>query len=160
MPLAGLAGFGDPRWVGLNSTAGPTIDPMNIALVGVRDLDPGERDLLKLAGVKVFSILKIDQLGLFQVMQQAIEIASVNTDGIYLSFDMDALNPVYAPGVGTAVQGGLTYREAHMACEMIAETGKLAGMDLVEVNTILDERNKTAALAMELACSALGQRVW
>lgn len=160
MPLAGLAGLGDARWVGLNDKAQTTIDPANIAVVGVRDLDPGERELLKQEGVSVFSILKIDQIGLFQVMQRAIEIASANTDGIYLSFDMDAINPIYAPGVGTPVQGGLTYREAHMACEMIAETGRLAGLDLVEVNTILDERNKTAQLAMELACSALGQRVW
>ncbi len=160
MPLAGLAGLGDPRWVGLNEKASLTIDPANISLIGVRDLDPDERGLLKRSGVNVFSMLNIDQLGLFRVMQQAIEHTSENADGIYLSFDMDALNPVYAPGVGTPVQGGLTYREAHMACEMIAETGKLVGMDLVEVNTILDERNKTAELAMELACSALGQRVW
>ncbi len=160
MPLAGLAGLGDPRWVGLNGKPEPTIDPENIALVGVRDLDSGERDLLRSAGVRVFSMLMIDQLGLFQVMQQAIDVACANTEGIYLSFDMDALNPIYAPGVGTAVQGGLTYREAHMACEMIAETKNLAGMDVVEVNTILDERNKTAELAMELACSALGKRVW
>jgi arginase len=81
-------------------------------------------------------------------------------DGIYLSLDLDVLDPVAAPGVGTAVDGGLTYREAHLACELIAESGRLAGMDVVEVNPILDERNRTARLAVELACSALGSRVW
>jgi arginase len=87
-------------------------------------------------------------------------VASRGTEGIYLSFDLDSLDPLHAPGVGTPVPGGLTYREAHLACEMVAETGRLVGMDLVEVNPILDERNRTAALAVELAMSALGQRVW
>jgi arginase len=93
-------------------------------------------------------------------MEQAIEIASQGTDGIFLSFDMDALDPLYAPGVGTPVQGGLTYREAHLVCEMIAESGRLVGMDFVEVNPILDDRNKTAGLVVELILSALGNRVW
>jgi arginase len=93
-------------------------------------------------------------------MQRAIEIAARDTDGLYLSLDLDAVDPVYAPGVGTPVPGGLTYREALLACELVAESGKLLAMDLVEVNPILDERNRTAALGVELALSALGKRVW
>jgi arginase len=128
--------------------------------VGVRLLDPGERDLLRETGVTVFGTEQIDRIGLYQALGQAIDVASRGTEGIYLSFDLDSLDPLHAPGVGTPVPGGLTYREAHLACEMVAETGRLVGMDLVEVNPILDERNRTAALAVELAMSALGQRVW
>jgi len=156
MPLAALAGYGDPRLTG-NQRA---IDPANIAVVGVRQLDPGERQLLREAGVHVFSMEKIDRLGLYHALGQAIAAASQGTDGLYLSLDLDALDSLYAPGVGTPVDGGFTYREAHMACEMIAETGRLVGMDVVEVNPILDHSNQTAVLAMELTMSALGQRVW
>jgi arginase len=116
--------------------------------------------LLQRAGVNVIAMEQIDRIGMFAAMQRAIEIASQGTEGIYLSLDLDALDPVYAPGVGTPVPGGLTYREAHLACELIAETGKLLGMDLVEVNPILDDRNHTGRMAVELAASALGKRVW
>jgi arginase len=160
MPLAALAGRGDARLVELVEGLTPTIHPANIAIVGVRQLDPGERDLLKQAGVKVLSTELIDRLGMYQTLGQALDAALRGTEGVYLSLDVDALDPLYAPGVGTPVPGGLTYREAHLACEMIAETGKLVGMEVVEVNPILDERNRTAALAVELALSALGQRVW
>jgi len=156
MPLAALAGFGDPRLT--QDTR--AIDPTSIAIVGVRQLDPGEKKLLRESGVNVFSMEKIDRIGLYEALGPAIEAASRGADGIYLSLDLDALDPIYAPGVGTPVAGGLTYREAHMACEMIAETGRLLGMDVVEVNPILDHRNQTAALAVELTMSALGQRVW
>jgi arginase len=156
MPLAALAGLGDSRLVGDR----PAINPAHIAVVGARDLDPGERENLRHAGVAVFSMDQIDREGLFAVFRKAIEVVSRGTQGIYLSFDLDAIDPLYAPGVGTPVAGGLTYREAHLACEMLAETGLLVGMDLVEVNPILDERNKTAAMAVELAISALGKRVW
>jgi arginase len=156
MPLAALAGFGDPRLT--QDTR--AIDPVSIAIVGVRQLDPGEKKLLRESGVNVFSMEKIDRIGLYEALGPAIEAASRGADGIYLSLDLDALDPIYAPGVGTPVAGGLTYREAHMACEMIAETGRLLGMDVVEVNPILDHRNQTAALAVELTMSALGQRVW
>ncbi len=168
MPLAALTGHGDPRLVGLAASGGEdageppqrSIDPANIAVVGARDIDPGERAHLLAAGVRVFGMHQIDRYGLHFIMEQAIQIASQGTDGLFLSFDMDSIDPLYAPGVGTPVQGGLTYREAHLACEMIAESGKLVGMDLVEVNPILDERNKTAGLAVELILSALGKRVW
>ena len=156
MPLAALAGLGDPRLVG----TGAAVQPEHIAIVGVRDLDPGERMNLKQAGVAVFSMDQIDSEGLHTVFRKAIEQVSRETEGIYLSFDLDAVDPLYASGVGTPVQGGLTFREAHLACEMIAETGLLVGMDLVEVNPILDERNKTAPMAVNLAVSALGKRIW
>ncbi|MGB8645763.1 MAG: arginase [Anaerolineae bacterium] len=160
MPLAALAGLGDARLVTLGRKARITVDPMHIAVVGARDLDPGEKTLLRDSGVAVFATEQIDRLGMYQVLCRAIDVASRGTEGIYLSFDLDAIDPVYAPGVGTAVDGGLTYREAHMVCEMVAETGRLVGMDLVEVNPILDERNRTARMAVELALSALGKRVW
>lgn len=161
MPLAALAGYGDPRLVTLGDEhRRATVDPAHIAIVGVRQLDPGERDLLREAGVTVLGMEQIDRISLYQALARAIDVASRGTDGIYLSFDLDSLDPMHAPGVGTPVPGGLTYREAHLACEMVAETGRLMGMDLVEVNPILDERNRTAALAVELALSAVGQRVW
>ncbi len=161
MPLAALTGRGDPRLVGLNGQEpAPAVEPAHIAIVAARDLDPGERDNLRQAGVRVFSMHEVDSYGINTVMQQALDIATRGTDGLYLSFDMDSVDPLYAPGVGTPVQGGLTYREAHLICEMIAESGKLVGMDFVEVNPILDERNKTASLAVELILSALGKRVW
>jgi arginase len=161
MPLAALAGYGDPRLVTLGDEhRRATLNPAHIAIVGVRQLDPGERDLLREAGVTVLGMEQIDRISLYQALARAIDAASRGTDGIYLSFDLDSLDPLHAPGVGTPVPGGLTYREAHLACEMVAETGRLMGMDLVEVNPILDERNRTAALAVELALSAVGQRVW
>jgi arginase len=159
MPLAALTGRGDPRMTGLGGET-VSIRPERIAIVGARDIDPGERDNLREAGVRVFSMHEVDSYGIHTVMQQALDIVSSGADGIYLSFDMDSLDPLYAPGVGTPVQGGLTYREAHLVCEVLAETGKLAGMDFVEVNPILDDRNKTAKLAVELILSALGKRIW
>jgi len=159
MPLAALCGLGDPRLVNLGN---PThcVNPRNVVIVGARDFDKGERILLHESGVNVFATEQLDRIGMFQAMTRAVDLASDGTEGIYLSLDLDALDPVYAPGVGTPVPGGLTYREAHLACELIAESGKLAAMDVVEVNPILDERNRTALLAVELTLSALGKRVW
>jgi len=159
MPLAALCGLGDARLVKLGNPA-RMVNPRNVVVVGARDLDAGERALLQERGVSVIAMEQIDRIGMFEAVQRALEIASRGTEGIYLSLDLDALDPLDAPGVGTPVPGGLTYREAHLACEMIAESGRLVGMDLVEVNPILDERNRTALLAVELAASALGKRVW
>jgi len=166
MPLAALCGLGDPRLVhlwGESSAPGgnaAVLDPGRVAVVGVRDLDEGEKSNLRKAGVTVLGMDHIDRVGMFQTMEKALKQVSQDVDGIYLSFDVDSLDPRHAPGVGTPVAGGLTYREAHLACEMVAETGKLVGMDLVEVNPILDVQNQTAALAVELAVSALGRRIW
>ena len=160
MPLAALSGLGDPRLVGLWEEATPVLDPRRVAILGARDLDPGEKRNLREAGVMVQSMEQIDRLGMVTALEKAIERVSHDVDGIYLSFDMDALDPRHAPGVGTPVPGGLTYREAHLACEVVAETGKLIGMDIVEVNPILDIQNQTAILAVELIRSALGSRIW
>jgi len=160
MPLAALCGLGDPRLVSLWDEAPPVLDPSRVAVIGARDLDPGEKQNLREAGVMVQSMEQIDRLGMITALEKCIERVSKDVDGIYLSFDMDALDPRHAPGVGTPVNGGLTFREAHLACEVIAETGKLIGMDMVEVNPILDVQNQTAILAVEFIRSALGSRVW
>ena len=160
MPLAALCGLGDPRLVCLWDETPPVIDPKRVAVIGARDLDPGEKRNLREAGVMVQSMEQIDRMGMVSALEKAIDCVSRDVDGIYLSFDMDALDPRHAPGVGTPVPGGLTYREAHLACEVVAETGKLIGMDIVEVNPILDVQNQTALLAVEFIRSALGSRIW
>ena len=160
MPLAALCGLGDPRLVSLWDETHPALDPKRVAILGARDLDPGEKKNLREAGVMVQSMEQIDRHGMITAIEKAIERVSRDVDGIYLSFDMDALDPRHAPGVGTPVPGGLTFREAHLACEVIAETGMLIGMDMVEVNPILDIQNQTAVDAVEFICSAVGSRVW
>lgn len=160
MPLAALCGLGDPRLVSLWDEAPPVIDPKRIAIIGARDLDPGEKRNLREAGVMVQSIEQIDRIGMIAALEKCIERVRRDVDGLYLSFDMDALDPRHAPGVGTPVNGGLTFREAHLACEVVAETGQLIGMDMVEVNPILDVQNTTAIHAVEFIRSALGSRVW
>lgn len=160
MPLAALCGLGDPRLVSLWEETPPVVDPKRVAIIGARDLDPGEKRNLRAAGVMVQSMEQIDRFGMVAALEKAIDAATRDADGIYLSFDMDALDPRHAPGVGTPVPGGLTYREAHLVCEVVAETGKLIGMDLVEVNPILDVQNQTAMLGVEFIRSALGSRIW
>lgn len=163
MPLAALCGLGDPRLVGLelnHENASPgVLDPQNVVIIGVRDIDPGEKQALQEKQVQVYTMHDIDRRGMAKVMQEAIARAAQGTDGIYLSFDLDVLDPLIAPGVGTPVSGGLNYREAHLACELIAESGLLRAMDLVEVNPILDIHNQTAAMAVELALSVFGKRI-
>lgn len=160
MPLAALCGLGDQRLVQLWEEATPVIDPGHVAILGARDLDEGEKRNLSQAGVMVMGMEQVDRLGLVACMEKALERVTADVDGLYLSFDMDAMDPRHAPGVGTPVPGGLTYREAHLICELVAETGKLVGMDVVEVNSILDVHNQTALLAVEFVLSALGKRVW
>lgn len=160
MSLAILAGQGDPSLVQLWDEPLPVIDPTKIAIIGARDLDSGEKVNLQNAGAMVLGMEQIDRYGMVSMVEKAIEHVSRDVDGIWLSLDLDALDPQHAPGVGTPVPAGLTQREAHLACELIAETGKLIGMDLVEVNPILDVQNRTASLAVEFALSALGRRIW
>lgn len=155
MSLAALTGRGHPDLVGSQTT----IHDTNAVLVGVRDLDPGEQALLRSSGVRVFTMTDIDRRGMAAVMEEAIDLAQAGTAGYHLSLDLDALDPDEAPGVGTPVPGGLSYREAHLAMEIVAERGGLCGMDLVEVNPILDERNLTASHAVDFALSALGKRI-
>ncbi len=160
MPLSALSGLGDQRLRQLWDEKTPVVDPARVAVIGARDLDPGEKENLRRAGVMVMGMEQIDRLGMAAAMKKAIERVCDGTDGIYLSFDMDAIDPQQAPGVGTPVPAGLTTREGHVACELIGETGRLVGMDMVEVNPILDTHNQTAALAVEFVLSALGKRVW
>ena len=160
MSLAALCGLGDPRLTSLWDETPPVIDPGRVAIIGARDLDPGEKTNLQEAGVMVQSMEQIDRAGIVTALEKAIARVSHDVDGIYLSFDLDALDPRFAPGVGTAVSGGLTYREAHLVCEVVAETGKLIGMDVVEVNPVLDDTNRTAILAVDIVRSALGARIW
>jgi arginase len=162
MPLAALAGLGAERLVSLDGwrPAGAAVDPRRIVIVGARDLDRPEAELLREAGVTVFSMAVIDRYGIRLVIERAIEIAG-GTDGrFYASFDLDVMDPMDAPGVGTPSPGGLTVREGHLAMELLAESGGMIGLDVVEVNPILDERNRTAELAVDLILSALGKRVW
>ncbi|HTP02830.1 MAG TPA: arginase [Anaerolineales bacterium] len=161
MPLAALCGLGDNRLTQLwEAERVPAVDPQRVAIIGARDLDSGEKANLREAGVLVMGMEQIDRIGMAAAVEQAIERVAREVDGIYLSFDMDVMDPRHAPGVGTPVAAGLTQREGHVACELIGETGKLIGMDIVEVNPILDVQNQTGSLAVEFVLSALGKRIW
>lgn len=158
MPLAALLGYGDAAMVGLAGDA-PALRTFDLALVGLRDLDAAERTHIKKWKLSAFTMRALDERGVRSVLEEAIAVATNDTAGLWVSFDMDVIDPEEAPGVGTAVPGGMTYREAHLAMEMLADTGKLVGLDMVEVNPVLDERNRTAEIACELICSALGKRI-
>ncbi len=159
MILAALAGIGDPRLVNFGGWA-PKLRADNIVVIGARALDPGEQDLLRAHHVHVFTMSDIDQHSMSEIMRQAVAIAGRDEQPIHLSLDMDALDPREAPGVGTPVRGGLNYREAHLAMEMVADSQRLVSMDIVEVNAILDRENATALLAVELILSALGKKIF
>jgi arginase len=158
MPLAALLGFGTPE---LTRVAGfsPKIDPALCAHVGARDIDPGERELIRKLGMRFFTMREIDERGMRACMDDAIAIASQGTAGYGVTFDVDVLDPGDAPGSGTLVRGGLTYREAHLAMEKIAENGGMRSLEIVEINTALDVNNKTAELGVELILSALGKTI-
>jgi arginase len=158
MPLASLLG---PEPAELARIAGfsPKVLPEHTVLIGIRNLDAREKELVRDSRVRVFTMTDIDRSGIASVVEQALSVAGHGTAGIHVSFDLDVCDPSIAPGVGTPVKGGLDYREAHMVMEMIAESGLLRALDLVEVNPILDDRNTTAILGVELALSALGQKI-
>jgi arginase len=159
MPLAALLG-GEPRELrSFDGTEAPAVRPEHTVLVGIRNLDAREKELVRDSRVHVFTMKDIDRLGIAQVMEQALMLAGRATGGIHVSFDMDVCDPAIAPGVGTPVKGGLDYREAHVVMEMIAESGRLLALDLVEVNPTLDLRNTTAEFGVELALSALGKQI-
>lgn len=161
MPLAAVCGYGDRRLVTLGlDRVERFVNPRNVVVVGARELDEGERQLMKQAGISVFSMAAIDRMGIHDVMTEAIRIASDGARGIHLSFDLDVIDPQFAPGVGTPAAGGFTVREAHVVMELVAASGKLVGLDVVEVNPILDVMNRTGELAVDLILSALGKRVW
>ena len=158
MPLAALLGFGTPELVNVAGFA-PKVDPRLVAHVGARDIDPGERELINKLGVRFFTMREIDERGMSACMDDAIAIASGGTAGYAVTFDVDALDPGDAPGSGTLVRGGLTYREAHLGMEKIAEAGDMRILEIVEINTALDVNNKTAELGVELILSALGKTI-
>ncbi len=159
MPLAVANGIGPKE---LTSIGGEQkkIREENTVIIGARDLDEQEREMLHRSKITVFTISDIDKRGMKEVVNEAIRLASQGTDGIHVSFDIDVIDPAEAPGVGTPIAGGITYREAHLAMEMIADSGLLISMDMVEVNPILDYQNKTAELAVGLICSAFGKRIY
>jgi len=159
MPLAALCGLGDRRLVNLLGH-GPKIDPRHVAIVGARDLDDGEKRLLREAGIAVFTMQQIDRQGLAAVMAAALDVVRAGGDGFHVSFDLDVVDPAEAPGVGTPVPGGISYREAHLVMELVAEDGELTSLDLVEVNPILDRQNMTGQLAAEMAWSAFGKSIF
>jgi arginase len=158
MPLAALLGP-EPSELAQISGDTPAVLPGTTVLVGIRNLDEIEKKLVKASKVHVFTMKDIDKLGITQVMERALTLAGRGTGGIHVSFDMDVCDPAIAPGVGTAVKGGLDYREAHVVMEMVAESGRLTSLDLVEVNPTLDLRNTTAELGCELALSAMGKQI-
>jgi arginase len=158
MPLACCLGRG-PRELTHIFEYAPKVEGRNVVLVGIRDVDVRERQILREAGVTAFTMRDIDECGLRKVMEQAIAIASNNTGGFHLSLDMDAVDPDEAPGVGTPVRGGMTYREAHLAMETICDSNRLISMEVVEVNPVLDEANRTALLGVELVMSAMGKKI-
>jgi arginase len=159
MVLSALTGLGDERLVEFDGR-GQKVDPHDVALVGVRDLDPRERELLHDSGVRVFTMHDVDRRGLFAVVREALDGIAGGLDGIHVSLDLDVVDPLQAPGVGTPVLGGLNYRESHLAMELIAESGRLMSMDVVEVNPVLDTHNETAQLAVAFTASALGKRIF
>ena len=158
MSLAVCLGMGDSELVNLGGRS-PKIQARHAVLIGVRDLDPGERENLKRSNVHVYTMRDVDERGMRDVLDEAIKIAGDGTAGIHLSFDLDVLDPEDAPGTGTPVRGGITYREAHLAMEMLSDRAQVVAIDLVEVNPVLDTQNATAILAADLAESLLGKRI-
>ena len=158
MPLACCVGRG-PRELTDIFDYCPKVDGKNVALVGIRDVDITERPIVRESGATAFTMRDIDELGLRVVMERAIAIASQGTAGFHLSFDMDFVDPMEAPGVGTPVRGGVTYREAHLAMETICDCSRMVSMEIVEVNPVLDEVNRTALLGVELVMSAMGRKI-
>lgn len=157
MPLAVSIGLGHEELVNIRDFA-PKIKPENVVIIGARSVDPGERELIKEKGIKVFSMHEIDKLGMSEVMTQAIQyFVDRKVDGVHLSLDLDGLDPLYTPGVGTPVAGGISYRESHLAMEMLYSSNMITSAEFVEVNPILDEKNKTADVAVGLMGSLLGE---
>ena len=158
MPLAALLGP-EPQELARIGHSSSKVAPNHTVLIGVRNLDEREKDLVRESGVHVFTMKDIDRAGIATITEQALAIAGTGTAGIHTSFDMDVCDPAIAPGVGTPVKGGLNYREAHMLMEMVADSGRLTSLDIVEINPILDIQNATAVLGAELILSALGMKI-
>ncbi|HET6374378.1 MAG TPA: arginase [Candidatus Polarisedimenticolia bacterium] len=158
MPLAALLGRGPAELTHLVGFA-PMISPRHTVVVGARSIDPGEKDMIKTLGVRVFTMSDLDERGMGPVIEEAIEIASAGTAGFHATMDMDFIDPSFAPGVGTPERGGATYREAHLAMEKIALSGKILSVEITEVNPLFDTANQTGRLAVDLILSALGKTI-
>lgn len=158
MPLAHLLGEGDEMLASV-AGPGPAIRAQDVALVGIRDLDDAEREHIAAWSVPTFTMRALDERGVRAVMTEAIASASKDTTALWASLDLDVVDPTAAPGVGTPVQGGMTFREAHLVMELLADTGRIAGLDVVEVNPVLDAHNRTAELATQLTLSVFGKRI-
>ena len=155
MPLAVLLGFGEERL----TRGRACMSPENVSVLGARSLDKGERQLIRELGVRVFTMSEVDERGVAVCMDEALERANDGTGGFHLSLDLDALDPRVAPGVGTPIRGGLTYREGHLVCEKASRSGTLLSLEVVELNPVLDDRNQTAQLGVGLVASALGATI-
>src|SRR5690606_10338573 len=158
MPLAVNLGIGEKVLTHIENYA-PKIQPEHVTIIGARSLDEGEKQLIHKLGIKVYTMHEVDRLGMAAIMEEVIRYFSKHTDGLHISFDLDCLDPLDAPGVGTPVLGGLTYRESHLAMEMLAEADLVTSAEFVEVNPILDERNKTARTAVALIGSLFGEKL-
>ncbi len=158
MPLACCIGLGPGKLTHLYGF-GPKVEATNVALVGIRDVDALEKPHVRNSGVRAFTMRDIDERGMRTVMEEALQIVLAGTAGFHVSLDMDSVDPELAPGVGTPVRGGLNYREAHLAMEMAGDSRKMVSMEVVEVNPVMDEANRTALLAVELVMSAMGKRI-
>lgn len=158
MPLAVLLGRGNPTLTALNGETSAVL-PQNVTIIGARDIDKKEKEMVRQSGIRVYTMSEIDERGVAVCIDEALQRALSDTAGFHISFDLDALDPREAQGVGTPVDGGLNYREAHLVCEKAAKTGKLLSFEVVEVNPILDSQNHTARLAVDLVESALGKTI-
>ena len=158
MPVAHILGHGDPAMAALSSRT-PAVSPEHVVIIGARDLDQAERAHARAFGVTIYTMRDIDERGLRTILLEAIAQVSNGTNGLHVSLDLDFVDPREAPGVGTPVRGGATYREAHLAMETLWDTGRVVSLDLVEVNPVLDTMNQTAELAVGLMASAFGQRI-
>ena len=158
MPLAVLTGHG-PQVLRSLADGYPAVRPENVSMIGVRQIDPAERDVILSSGARVFTMSEVDERGIAPCVDEAIARASAGTAGFHLSYDLDSLDPMVAPGVGTPVPGGLTFREGHLICEKVARSGGLLSLEVVELNPVLDAHNRTAQMAVGLIASALGQTI-
>jgi arginase len=158
MPLACCIGRGPGELVEILGFS-PKVNPRNVVLIGIRDVDRRESDEVRDSGVTCFTMREVDERGLRSVIEEGIRIAGDGTAGIHVSLDMDAVDPAEAPGVGTPVRGGMTYREAHLAMEILNDSGRVLSLEVVEVNPVLDSANRTALLAVELVMSGMGKRI-
>jgi arginase len=158
MPLATVLGFGHPRLVGIGGFS-PKVDKQHVSLIGIRDLDEHERDVVRGSGIHVYTMRDLDERGMRAVMQEAIGFATAGTDGFHVSFDLDGMDPRDVPGTGTPVKGGISWREANLLMEMVADSGRMTSLEVTELNPILDVRNQSGEVAVDVILSAFGKRI-